>query len=183
MQGREDVIRGSSSKVLPTVVFGIAVASEPSASHAVDLDLEVIVTRRRTILVWFTLCAVFPALTGRDFEVFRRVIRVTTASSQSLDFHIVRLGSRVSPQWLVGHLFQREPDVRPCDSSSTSRRFGTRYRNWSLDPEGTNIAWFEASTPPVRFLPFRRNKLVRSFRAGLPRRHLPLSGFLTLSAV
>jgi hypothetical protein len=34
-------------------------------------------------------------LTGRDFEVFRRVIRVKAASSHSLDFTIVRLGSRV----------------------------------------------------------------------------------------
>jgi hypothetical protein len=74
---------------------GLAVASERNASHAVGLDLEVIVTRRRTLWVRFTLFAVFPVLTGRDFEVFRRVIRVKAASSHSLDFTIVRLGSRV----------------------------------------------------------------------------------------
>jgi len=77
------------------VGFGLAVASEPNSSHAVDPDLEVIVTRRRTVWVEFTLSAVFPVLTGRDFEVFRRAIRVKTASSRSLDFHIVRFGSRV----------------------------------------------------------------------------------------
>jgi len=51
MQGREGVIRVSSSKVSPTVAHGLAVASEPCSSHAVDPDLEVVVPRRRTVLV------------------------------------------------------------------------------------------------------------------------------------
>jgi hypothetical protein len=39
------------------------------------------------------------------------------------------------------------------------------------------------TTPPMGFGAFRRSQLRRSLRAGLPRRHLPLSEFLTLSAV
>jgi hypothetical protein len=77
------------------VGFGLAVASEPNSSHAVGLDLDAMVTSRRTVWVRFTLFAVFPVLTGRGFEVFRRAIRVLAASSQPLDVHIVGLGSRV----------------------------------------------------------------------------------------
>jgi hypothetical protein len=39
------------------------------------------------------------------------------------------------------------------------------------------------ATPPMGFGAFRRNQRRESLRAGLPRRHLPLSGFLTPSAV
>jgi hypothetical protein len=39
------------------------------------------------------------------------------------------------------------------------------------------------ATPPMGFGAFRRNQRRESLRAGLPHRHLPLSGFLTPSAV
>lgn len=43
--------------------------------------------------------------------------------------------------------------------------------------------WRNSTTPPMGFGSFRRRKPGRSYCVGLPLQHLPLSGFLTLSAV
>jgi hypothetical protein len=45
------------------------------------------------------------------------------------------------------------------------------------------LATNKSRTPAMRFDAFQRSQMTGSLRAGLPHRHHPLSGFLTLSAV
>jgi hypothetical protein len=72
---------------------------------------------------------------------------------------------------------------RPLASERRTVTTRPSTRDARRRPMYLRAAVLSSATPPMGFVASRRNQLRRSLRAGLPPRHLPLSGFLTLPAV